>query len=252
MSQALPAKAEGASVSSGYWDEVYATDPLYSKELRPDALEAVHAAADWFGDLSGKTVLDLGCGAGATSLILAELGANVVSVDASPVAIASLESRARARGLDAIRPVVCDAMTIDSLGPVDFVYGAMILHHLEPFKDFCQALRRALKPGGRAFFWENNAASDLLLWAREHIVGKLWVPKYGDPHEFPLTPSEIAMLRDVFDVRVTHPRMEFLSLISLYILRGRLEKPFAAMDEFLYRHDIGRRYSYQQYVAIQG
>lgn len=252
MSQAVSVKQQGASVSSGFWDEVYTTNPIYSKELGPHAREAIHAAADWFGDLRGKTVLDLGCGAGASSLLLAETGANVVSVDASPVAIASLESRCAALGLTTVRPVVCNAMTIDTLGPVDFVYGSMILHHLEPFGEFCQALRRAVRPGGRAFFWENNAASDLLLWFREHVVGKLWVPKYGDPHEFPLTPSEIETLRGVFDVTIEYPRMEFFALASLYLLRGRLMKPMVAVDDFLFRHDIGKRYSYQQYVRVQG
>ncbi|MFD2183138.1 class I SAM-dependent methyltransferase [Rhodoplanes azumiensis] len=245
-------KPQGASISAGFWDEVYTTNPIYSKELSDEAREAIRAAAAWFGDLSGKTVLDLGCGAGASSLLLAELGADVISVDASPVAIASLTERCRARGVTRVRPVVCDAMTIDTLGPVDFVYGSMILHHLEPFGAFCQTLRRTIRPGGRAFFWENNAASDLLLWFRKHVVGKLWVPKYGDEHEFPLTPSEIATLRGVFDVTTEHPRMEFFALASLYLLRGKLMKPMVAIDDFLFRHGIGTRYSYQQYVRVQG
>lgn len=252
MNEAATARPQGASISSGYWDEVYSTNPIYSKELTDETRAAIQAAAAWFGDLRGKTVIDLGCGAGASSLLLAEIGARVISVDASPVAIATLEQRCRERGINTVRPVVCDAMTIDTLGPVDFVYGSMILHHLEPFPDFCRALRRVVRPGGRAFFWENNAASRLLVWFRENVVGKLWVPKYGDPHEFPLTPGEIDVLRTFFQVDIEIPRMDFLGLVSLYLLGGRLEKPLVAMDAWLYRHDIGRRYSYQQYVKLQG
>jgi 2-polyprenyl-3-methyl-5-hydroxy-6-metoxy-1,4-benzoquinol methylase len=54
--------------------------------------------------------------------------------------------------------VVCDAMKLQGLGSFDFVLGAIILHHLEPFSAFCSALKAALKPGGKAFFYENNAA----------------------------------------------------------------------------------------------
>jgi hypothetical protein len=42
---------------------------------------------------------------------------------------------------------------------------------------------------GRGFFWENNARIKSMIWFRQNIVGKLWVPKFGDSEEFPLTPG---------------------------------------------------------------
>lgn len=252
MNQHTAVKSEGAAVSSAFWDEVYTSNPSYSKELIVEAREAIHAAAEWAGGFAGKTVIDLGCGGGASSLLLAELGAEVIALDASQVAVDHLAARCRSLGVTRVHPRLCNAMTIDALGPVDFVYGAMILHHIEPFADFAAALRRAIRPGGRAFFFENNAASELLIWFRQNVVGKLWVPKFGDEHEFPLMPSEIDVLRQHFDVRLDWPRMEFFSLAPMYLLRGRLAAPFQALDSFLFRHRIGLKYSYQQYLYLQG
>jgi hypothetical protein len=37
--------------------------------------------------------------------------------------------------------------------------------------EFAVALRTALRPEGKAFFYENSAMSPMLMWARRHVVG---------------------------------------------------------------------------------
>jgi 2-polyprenyl-3-methyl-5-hydroxy-6-metoxy-1,4-benzoquinol methylase len=233
-----------------FWDSIY-TKTSYSRELSEGVKQAVQDAVAFFGDIRGKTVIDVGCGAGATTLLLAQLGANVIALDTSEVALGALADRCRQLGLDNVKPALSGALAIDNAGPCDFAFGSMILHHIEPFGDFCAALKRALKPGGKAFFFENNAASDLLIWFRTHVVGKLWVPKYGDPYEFPLTPAEIRLLGRHFKVHTDYPSMLFLELVATYLLRGRGEKLFRSFDAWLYRHRIGLKYSYSQYVYIE-
>lgn len=97
------------------------------------------------------------------------------------------------------------AEAIGEFGAFDFVYGAMILHHIEPFPEFARPLRSAVAPDGRAFFYENSAMNRVLVWFRTHVGGKLWVPKRGDDEEFPLTPGEVDTLREHFKVRVEYP-----------------------------------------------
>lgn len=234
-----------------FWDSIY-TKTGYSRELSGGTREAVEDAVAFFGDVKGKTVIDVGCGAGATSLLLAALGAHVIAMDTSEVALQALRDRCRTLGIDTIQPRLCGALAIDEIGPCDFAFGSMILHHIEPFGEFCAALKRALKPAGKAFFYENNAASELLIWFRTHVVGKLWVPKYGDPYEFPLMPSEIALLGKYFKVRTDYPRMVFFQLASSYLLRGHFGAPFEALDNWLFKHRVGLKYSYNQYVYLQG
>jgi 2-polyprenyl-3-methyl-5-hydroxy-6-metoxy-1,4-benzoquinol methylase len=235
-----------------FWDRLYSHDPAYSAETNAERNQALKDAVAYFGDLNGKTVVDIGCGIGDTTIAFARCGARVIAVDTSAAGIEALKARCSKEGVDkSVEAVVCDAMAIDTLGEVDFVFGSMILHHLEPFERFPPALRKVLKAGGKAFFWENNAASDLLIWFRTHVVGKLWVPKYGDPHEFPLTPAEVGLIRKELDVDVVYPRMIFFTLVSEYLLRGRVRAPFAALDSWLFKKKLLTRYSYRQYLYIR-
>src|SRR5258708_6885286 len=190
----------------------------------PDPKNPVYMRAiQHFGDVRGKTVVDLGCGAGASSLFFASMGANVVSIDLSPMAVDNLKRYCAQHHIDNISPRVLSAQDIASIEPADFVFGAMILHHIEPFSEFAAALRQAIKPGGRAFFWENNAASNMMMWFRNHVIGKLWIPKHGDPDESPLAPYEIDHLRKHFNVTTEYPEMVFMLMPSRYLLRGLLD-----------------------------
>jgi SAM-dependent methyltransferase len=207
-------------------------------------------AVEHFGPLHGKTLIDLGCGAGASSLFFASLGANVISVDLSPLAIENLKRYCAQQHIDNIRPVVLAAQNLATLPPVDCVFGSMILHHIEPFDQFGAVLRETIRPGGRAFFWENNGASDTMMWFRDNVIGKFWVPKYGDVDESPLAPREVDELRKHFSVTTEFPEMIFIQMASTYLLRGRLHGPAQAVDRVLSRFPALRKYSYRQYVCL--
>lgn len=240
----------GGLSAERFWDNIYSDDSL--PQLKPHIERAVRSAASFFGDLRGRCVLDLGCGTGGTSFLLAGLGAEVTGVDISSVAVGQLNQQASASGISNVRALVCDAFAIDTLESFDFIFGSMILHHIEPFTDFTDVLRRALKPGGRAFFYENNSASDLIIWFRTHVVGRLWVPRHGDDDEFPLAPAEVKMLERHFQVEVEIPEMFFVRLASAYLLRGGLNSLAKRVDDFLFQANIGKRYSYRQYVKLLG
>jgi SAM-dependent methyltransferase len=230
-----------------FWDKIYAEnktfipnedDPILSKAL------------SHFGDVKGAKLLDLGCGDGSTSLFFAKQGANVVAIDISEVAINSLSQFCTANQINNITPVKCSAFDILALGPFDFIFGNMILHHLEPFEDFSALLRKSITPGGKAFFHENNAFSDLLIWFRNNLVGKYGIPKYGDDDEFPLMPKEVEHLRNNFSVNVEYPELVFFRLASFYLLKGRLASLLTNVDNYLFQFPNFRKYSYRQYLLL--
>ncbi|MBE9029529.1 class I SAM-dependent methyltransferase [filamentous cyanobacterium LEGE 11480] len=206
---------------------------------------------DFFGDLNGARVLDLGCGEGRTSLFLAAHGANVTAVDISAVAVDRMNTFCRDCEIKNIQAMQSSALDLASLGQFDFVVGFMILHHIEPFEEFAKVLADTLKSGGKAFFYENNAFSDLLMWFREHIVGRLWIPKGGDDDEFPLLPAEVNLFRQYLNVDVIYPRMVFVQLFSQYILKGRLLTLSLEIDKWLFKLKFVRKYSYRQYVMLE-
>jgi SAM-dependent methyltransferase len=234
-----------------FWNGRYASTAFSDYSRAPDE-PIVNAALSRFGDVRGKTLVEIGCGPGASALFFGRQGANVIGVDVSSKAIDDLNAHCRANGITNVRGVCADAFGIDALPPVDFVFGAMILHHIEPFPRFVLSLRRLLKPGGIGCFYENSAMSDLLVFFRQHVVGKLWIPKYGDADEFPLTPGEVDELRKHFGVEVEYPEMLFFRLASLYLLGDRLASLTGTVDSFLYRRRWLLRYSYRQFITIRG
>ena len=236
-----------------FWDGLFRARSEDSSRLvdMPDlACPVSRRAIAPFDPLRGKTLVDLGCGAGASSLFFASLGADVISVDLSPLAIGNLKRYCAEHRIDNIRPVVLAAQNLATLPQVDCVFGSMILHHIEPFDQFGAVLRATIKPGGRAFFWENNGASDTMMWFRDNVIGKLWVPKYGDVDESPLAPREVNELRRHFTVTTEFPEMIFIQMASTYLLRGRLHGPALALDRLLARFPALRKYSYRQYVCL--
>ncbi len=236
-----------------FWDNIFAQGArgAYSRvEMPHPASPILRRAVRHFGDVRGRRLIDVGCGSGAASLYFASLGADVTSVDLSAIAVRNLEEYCARQDIRNVKPVQLSALELGSLGMADLVFGSMILHHIEPFPRFADALRAALPVGGRAFFWENNARSSLMIWFRQHTVGRLWIPKHGDPDEFPLTLEEVAELQQRFDVQVEYPELVLFRMISRYLLRGHCMRPFEALDRYCYRFVSLRKYSYQQYLCL--
>ena len=236
------------SHTADFWDSIYSSK-AYSRQLEPFVVEA---AEKHFGDLRGKSVMEIGCGPGTSSLYFAGRGADVVGIDISQKAIDDLNDFCERNRFGNVRGVCANVLDLHCYKPVDFVFGSMILHHIEPFDVFVGELRRILKPGGKAFFYENNSASRTLVWFRQNVVGHWWVPKYGDPDEFPLTPQEVDILRRHFHLEIQYPEMLFFSLISIYLLKGTFGRWFAALDRYFYRKRWLLSYSYRQFLLIQG
>jgi SAM-dependent methyltransferase len=101
------------------------------------------------GELRGKDVLDLGCGAGQNSIALARRGANVTGVDFSRVQL-----RNAARNAEAFRASVqfvegdlTDSMTWPS-GDFDVVFSVFAIEYVSDLRAFCVGAARVLRPGG--------------------------------------------------------------------------------------------------------
>jgi ubiquinone/menaquinone biosynthesis C-methylase UbiE len=106
------------------------------------------------GDVRGKYLLDLGCGAGENSVYFASRGARCVASDYSPgmvdVALKLAEvNRVQVEGR------VINAMEIDFPdNTFDIVYASNLLHHIPDPKLTLREMHRVLKPGGLACFWD--------------------------------------------------------------------------------------------------
>jgi trans-aconitate methyltransferase len=90
----------------------------------------------------GERILDLGCGDGALTRKLVELGCEVVGVDSSPQQIEA----ARTCGLDAR---LKDCQALDFEREFDAVFSNAALHWMKRPDAVLEGVKRALRPGGR-------------------------------------------------------------------------------------------------------
>jgi SAM-dependent methyltransferase len=234
--------------SEEFWNRVFREAQSRPSDPHDSVLGA--ALEHFDGNVARCRLLDLGTGLGEASLFFAARGASVVSVDTSDVAVSNLSAYCVANEIANVTPMQMNAAEIANIGTFDFIFGSMILHHIEPFEEFAAILRDALRPEGKAFFYENSAMSSLLIWLREHVVGRLGISKYGDEEEFPLTLGEVQTLSKYFDTEVVYPELLFFRLIPTYIFRGRGERPFRLLDDLFYRVPRFRQYSYRQYILL--
>jgi trans-aconitate methyltransferase len=96
----------------------------------------------WLNPQPGERILDLGCGDGALTQRIQEVGAAVVGVDASP----EMMKAAAARGLDAR---VMSGERLEFREEFDAVFSNAALHWILDQNAVLTGVRRALRPGGR-------------------------------------------------------------------------------------------------------
>ncbi|MFA6476460.1 MAG: class I SAM-dependent methyltransferase [Candidatus Paceibacterota bacterium] len=84
------------------------------------------------GDIKGKKILDLACGAGMSSRALAKLGAEVVGVDISELMIIEARKEEKTQPLG-VRYLVGDVsnLVLYSEEPFDMVAAAFLLHYAD-------------------------------------------------------------------------------------------------------------------------
>ena len=85
----------------------------------------------WLRIRPGTRALDVGCGVGRWSRLLASRGAFVTGVDLSPTMIAQSKLRTAEAGLsNRCRFLVQDSAALDVGGPFDLVLGVTVLQHI--------------------------------------------------------------------------------------------------------------------------
>jgi len=105
------------------------------------------------GDLRGKRLLDLGCGAGETSVHFATQGANVTAVDISEGMINVVRKLARRYDVQVdARAMLAEDLKFDD-NTFDIVFGNGVLHHTYRPAAY-EEVHRVLKPGGMGIFIE--------------------------------------------------------------------------------------------------
>jgi ubiquinone/menaquinone biosynthesis C-methylase UbiE len=141
------------------------------------------------GDVSGKRIVDFGCGSGANSVLLANRGAHVWGIDISEDLLCLAQRRLSVSGREGGATFIAGSAH-DMPFPdnsIDVVFGIAILHHLD-LDLVSREVRRVLKPGGRAIFQEPVRNSAVIRFLRSLVPYR--APDIS-PYERPLTDGEL-------------------------------------------------------------
>jgi len=113
--------------------------------------------------LSGKKILDLGCGFGEASVWFALKGAKVISLDISAKMLNCVKKLAKRYKVERkIRLVKSSAEKLPFKNEsIDLIFGGNILHHTD-IKAVSKEIKRVLKPKGKAIFIEPLAYNMLI------------------------------------------------------------------------------------------
>lgn len=184
------------------------------------------------GDLDGKRVLELGCGAGIETVMLARWGAQVMATDVSAEAAALTALRAAANGVaDRVETRQMPAETLAFPdGVFDHVIGFSMLHHVD-LDRVGPEVRRVLHTGGRALFREPLGHNRLLEFARRRLP---YPAKERSPNEHPLTLGDIARVGRSFTV-TTVRGFYLVSMLSRAMGKQESLDALWRLDEWLLR-----------------
>lgn len=132
------------------------------------------------GDMSGKCLLDLGCGDGTYSIAAFQRGARVTGVDISDAMLDSARRRAAACGASIEwRQASAESLPYDS-GTFDIVLAVTILCFLGDPLQVVKEVSRVLCPGGRLVIGELGKYSSWALLRK--VRGWLGSSRWRDAH----------------------------------------------------------------------
>jgi SAM-dependent methyltransferase len=195
----------------------------------PDTPYPLEYAFHALGDLSGKVVLDYGCGNGENTVPLAARGARVIGLDLSHALLDLAQTRMNMNGFpESARFIAASAHSVPLPdGSIDAILGVAVLHHLD-LDIAANEVHRLLKPGGRAVFQEPVRNSRVIKTLREMIPYR---QEDVSPYERPLTDEELRR----FGSRFATCRMRAFSLP--FINLANVVPPLRAHVLGLYKMD---------------
>ena len=171
-----------------WWDPNSEFKPLH--DINPLRLDYIDTRAN----ISGKRVLDVGCGGGILAESMAKREAEVTGIDMgeAPLSVARLHKLESGVEVD-YRRITAEELAAAEPGSFDVVTCMEMLEHVPDPGSVIDACARLVKPGGHVFFSTINRNPKAFLFAivgAEYILNML--PK--GTHEFAkfIRPSELA------------------------------------------------------------
>jgi len=221
-----PAEARHfGALAADWWDPKGSSAMLH--KLNPVRLAYVREQIDahWASapqslkPLTGKTAIDVGCGAGLMCEPLARMGAEVTGIDAAPENIEAARTHAQGQALS-IDYRCAEIAGLD--GRFDLVTAMEVIEHVADPTVFMAALAARMAPGGLMILSTPNRTNLSRLAMITLGEGLGAIPAGTHDWSRFLTPGELAGWAEMAGLRVTDRRGLSLSLARGLILSDDL------------------------------
>ena len=200
-----------------WWDPSSEFRPLH--EINPLRLEWINQRVP----LSGKNVIDVGCGGGILAESMAKKGAIVTGIDLSEKALKVADLHGLESGVSVrYKNIPAEEMAEAEAGQYDVVTCMEMLEHVPDPSSIIRACTKLLKPGGHVFFstLNRNVKSYLFaIFGAEYVLQLL--PKGTHDYAKFITPAELS--KDVRNAGLELNAMKGLSynpLTKIYSLNN--------------------------------
>lgn len=176
------------SMAERWWDPNGEFKTLH--DVNPLRIEFIQR----YADLVGKSVIDVGCGGGILTEVLARQGADAMGIDLSEELIDVADLHGLETGVNArYQKISAEALAEQQPGSFDHVTCMEMLEHVPDPGSIIKACATLVKPGGMVFFSTLNRkpkAYLLAIVAAEHILRML--PKGTHDYKTFIRPSELS------------------------------------------------------------
>ena len=195
--------AKFSDLAHRWWDKDGEFRPLH--QINPLRLDWINSICP----VTGKQVLDVGCGGGILADSMARLGAQVTGIDlaAKPLRVAQLHALEAQTPNVQYREVSAEALAQEQPGSFDFVTCMEMLEHVPDPASVVRACAALVKPGGWVFFSTLNRNPKSFLFA---IVGAEYVlnmlPRGTHEYAKMIRPSELASYCRSAELDLRHTR----------------------------------------------
>jgi 2-polyprenyl-3-methyl-5-hydroxy-6-metoxy-1,4-benzoquinol methylase len=123
--------------------------------------------------ISGKRVLEIGCGMGFHTEMMLRAGANLTSIDLSETSVKSTRRRLEVKGLAGdVRQMDAEQLEFED-NEFDMVWSWGVIHHSAHTGRILDQIRRSLKPGGdvRLMVYNLDGTQAYVTMMRRYLLG---------------------------------------------------------------------------------
>ena len=209
--------------------DVWAAGTSLDDVLVSECFEAITALENRFilaklGSLGGKKLLDIGAGLGESSVYFALQGAQVTTVDISPVMVETVLKLGQRYGVE-LQGIVSSAESLNvPERSYDIVYVANTIHHVEDRDLLFSLIHRALKPGGMFVSYDPLAYNPVI------NIYRRMATSVRTPDESPLTIADLNLARKYF-AEVDH-REFWISTLFLFVKYYLIDRVHPNQDRY--------------------